>query len=78
MFWYGHGMGGWGYGLMLFNGLIIWALLVGGGVLVYRVLRRSEWSGRDGSAERTLAERYARGEIDDEEYRRRLDTLRRG
>jgi putative membrane protein len=23
-----------------------------------------------------LAERFARGEIDDEEYRRRLDTLR--
>ena len=27
-------------------------------------------------AERILAERYARGEIDDDEYRRRLDTLR--
>lgn len=26
--------------------------------------------------EQILAERYARGDIDDEEYRRRLDTLR--
>jgi putative membrane protein len=77
MFWYGHGMSGWGYGLMLFNGLVFWALLAGGGVLLYRLIRRAERSGRDDAAQRTLAERYARGEIDDEEYRRRLDTLRR-
>ncbi|WP_237323463.1 SHOCT domain-containing protein [Streptomyces sp. MOE7] len=30
----------------------------------------------DGGPEQILAERYARGEIDDEEYRRRLATLR--
>jgi len=30
------------------------------------------------SPERLLAERYARGEIDDDEFRRRLDTLRNG
>jgi putative membrane protein len=77
MFGYGH-MGGWGYGFMLANGLIFWALLVGGGVLLYRVLRRDERGGGDESAERVLAGRYARGEIDDEEYRRRLETLRRG
>ncbi|WP_369221211.1 SHOCT domain-containing protein [Streptomyces sp. R39] len=29
-----------------------------------------------GGRRRILAERYARGEIDEEEYRRRLDTLR--
>lgn len=29
-----------------------------------------------GDAERVLAERFARGEIDDDEYHRRLDTLR--
>lgn len=29
-------------------------------------------------AEQTLAERYARGEIDEDEYRRRLETLRTG
>ncbi|MFF7633405.1 SHOCT domain-containing protein [Kitasatospora sp. NPDC008050] len=29
-----------------------------------------------GEAERILGERYARGEIDEEEYRRRLSTLR--
>ncbi|MFE9423914.1 SHOCT domain-containing protein [Kitasatospora sp. NPDC006697] len=34
--------------------------------------------GRGGSAEaeRILAERYAKGELDDEEYQRRLRTLR--
>jgi hypothetical protein len=34
-------------------------------VLLYCVIRR-EGSGRDDAAERTLAERYVRGEIDDE------------
>jgi putative membrane protein len=77
MHWYNHGMNGWGYGFMLFDGLIFWVLLVAGGVLLYRVLRRDERRGQTDPAERTLAERYARGDIDDEEYRRRLDTLRR-
>jgi putative membrane protein len=75
MMWYGHGMGAWGYGLMMFSGLVFWALLAVGAVLAYRVLRRD---GRDGgeTAERILADRYARGEIDDEEYRRRMAILR--
>lgn len=72
MMWYGHGMGGWGYGLMVFNGLLFWALLVVGAVVAYRLLRRDDRE----TAERLLADRYARGEIDDEEYRRRLATLR--
>jgi putative membrane protein len=77
MYWHDHGMSGWGYGFMAFNSLIFWALLVGGGVLLYRFLRREERGRREETAERTLAERYARGEIDDEEYHRRLNTLRR-
>jgi putative membrane protein len=82
MHWYDHGMSGWGYGVMLVNGLVFWALVVAVGVLLYRVLRRGEGGGGRGGpdepARQTLAERYARGEIDDEEYRRRLETLRRG
>jgi putative membrane protein len=33
-------------------------------------------SGADSAARRILDERYARGEIDEEEYRRRRDVLR--
>ncbi|MFI6154969.1 SHOCT domain-containing protein [Kitasatospora sp. NPDC051170] len=47
--------------------------------------RRHGWTGGPGgpggavygpAAEQVLAERFARGEIDEEEYRRRLDVLR--
>jgi putative membrane protein len=34
------------------------------------------WSQGGSEAERILAERYARGELDEEEYQRRLRTLR--
>jgi putative membrane protein len=82
MYWYDHGMNGWGYAFMVLNSIVFWALLVGAGVLLYRVIRRSgpqQGTGTSGQppAEQILAERYARGEIDDEEYRQRLDTLRR-
>jgi len=39
--------------------------------------RRGWWDGRR-SGESVLAERYARGEITDDEYRTRLDVLRDG
>lgn len=75
--WYGNGMGGWGFALMMLSNLLLLALLLGAGVLVYRSLRRDDSAGRADAPQRLLAERYARGEIDDEEYRRRLETLRR-
>ncbi|MEJ3748925.1 SHOCT domain-containing protein [Actinomycetes bacterium KLBMP 9797] len=74
MYWFDHGAGGWGYAMMLFNMLIFWGLVTAAAVLLYRALRRGDDTGLD-AARRTLVERYARGEIDDEEYRRRLDTL---
>jgi putative membrane protein len=50
------------------------------GLLVYLLVRHhtdTGAAGRQGStAERLLAERLARGEIDDDEYRRRRDALR--
>lgn len=75
---YGH-MNGWGWAAMTFGWLLLLALLVLVGVLVARLGRRSPGDGQPPgrpSAEQILAERYARGEIDDEEYRRRLTTLR--
>jgi putative membrane protein len=76
MYWNGH-MSGWGYLAMGLSSVVFWALLIGGGILLYRELAsRRPPSTPDSSPERLLADRYARGEIDDDEYRRRLDTLR--
>ncbi|MFE7607042.1 SHOCT domain-containing protein [Streptomyces celluloflavus] len=88
MFWYGHAMNGWGWLGMMTGTVLLWALIIVIAVLVFRALARpgppgGEHTGRRGgpapggpTPERILAERYARGEIDDEEYRRRLATLR--
>jgi putative membrane protein len=50
---------------------LFWLLVLGGGF--YLLSRRVK---PGGGAERLLAERYARGEIDEEEYRERLSVLR--
>ncbi|GAA4544896.1 SHOCT domain-containing protein [Pseudonocardia xishanensis] len=77
--WWGGPMGGWGYALMGFGSLALWALLLIAVVVGVRAVRRD----RPAADERTspqqlLAERYARGEIDEDEYHRRLDTLTHG
>ncbi|MDN3359982.1 SHOCT domain-containing protein [Actinomadura sp. DC4] len=49
---------------------LFWLLVLGGGF--YLLSKRT----KGGGAEKVLAERYARGEIDEEEYRERLGVLR--
>lgn len=58
-------------------GLIVWAVIIGLAVwLVVRALsQRGSASG--GSAEELLRHRFANGEIDSEEYAKRLELLRR-
>jgi putative membrane protein len=73
---YGHHGGGFWLGPVF---ALFWILLIG---LVVGLLRRSgrgPWggSGGPGSAEAVLHERYARGEVDVEEYEARLEVLRR-
>lgn len=90
MYWH-DGMSGWGYGFMAISMLLFWGLVILAGVALVRYLIRADQrSGgspttptapptvpRTGSsAEDVLAERFARGEIDTEEYERRLATLR--
>jgi putative membrane protein len=79
VYWYHHGMDGWGWFTMSIGMLLFWTVLITVGVLLYRALGRG--SDRPStpaatSPERLLAERFARGEIDEEEYRRRLAVLR--
>ncbi|HYS39662.1 MAG TPA: SHOCT domain-containing protein [Pseudonocardiaceae bacterium] len=83
MFWYGTGVNGWGYALMMIGMVLFWGLVIVGIVALVRHLARSgqhttpESLGRF-APEQVLGERFARGEIDEQEYRQRLDTLRGG
>ncbi|GAA4833589.1 SHOCT domain-containing protein [Kitasatospora terrestris] len=91
MMYYDHGMNGWGFGLMMFGMLLFWGLLIAGGVALFRYLGHASQHhaapppappAPAGPArtdpEQLLAERLARGEIDPDEYRHRLETLRAG
>lgn len=88
MMWYdgGWGLGGWF--VMAISMVLFWALVIAGIVALVRYLTASQhghlsgppssgepgWGSR--RAEDLLAERFARGEIDEDEYKRRLTLLR--
>lgn len=79
MGWGYGGMNGWGYAFMGLSTLVFWGLLITVIVMVARYTGRSMRTGPASpppSAEEVLAQRYARGEIHDEEYHSRLRTLR--
>ena len=75
---HGYGYGSmWPMGAMMFGWLVLTVLAVA--VVVWAVVRFSSpgAGGHDTStARRILDERYARGELDTEEYSRRLTALR--
>ncbi|WBP91454.1 SHOCT domain-containing protein [Kitasatospora cathayae] len=88
MMWYGgSGWGGWlvmGVFMVLF-----WAVLIAGVIALVHYLTSAHRDRQPGpppppgepgrssrQAEDVLAERFARGEIDDDEYKRRLALLR--
>ena len=72
--WCGQHMGwGGGWGMMMLWWLIVLLVIAG----VVWVLVRRPGGSTPGGAEETLRERYARGEIDEEAYRRMLAELRR-
>ncbi len=75
MGWYGVGWGGWL--LMTLMMLAFWALLIFGGLAVDRSVRRDDNRSPQGraDAERLLDEWFARGEIDEDDYRHRRDVL---
>ena len=79
MGWYGDGAWGWGGWLVMtlvmvaFWGLVIWGL-----VAIFRSTSTSDRNARDRARDplEILDERFARGEIDVEEYRARQDVIR--
>jgi putative membrane protein len=78
MFWPDHDLSGWGWAAMTISMVLFWALLIAAGVLLVRTLDRSSGAAADrgrSSPDEVLAERFARGQIDEEEYRRRLSVL---
>jgi uncharacterized membrane protein len=66
--------GGWFSGLPFVGGALGVLGLVGG-LLYWALGRGDEPPESDGSAMETLQRRYARGEIDDEEFQRRRERL---
>lgn len=78
--WAGPWAGGFGFLFLLIP--LFWIAVI---VLIVTLVarrRRAWWHGSDApwrsssSAENTLAERYAQGDIDEVEYRKRLEVLR--
>lgn len=80
--WMWHDGWGWGgWALMLIAMVVVLVAILTSVVLAMRYLTRDSpsWPPRSspfGRAEDVLAERYAHGELDDDEYRRRLSVLR--
>ena len=77
---YGPWDGGWGLGMMLMM-LLFLALIVVGIVFVVRVLLRRRADGPRSGSNRALDildERFARGELDRDEYEERRRTLTEG
>jgi len=78
---YGNGMGSGGWILMTLSTVALWALLIAAVVVAVRALKPQvpgampPGSGST-AAEDVLADRFARGDIDADEYDRRLRTLR--
>lgn len=72
-YWDGHGWGGMGLGMLLF-----WSLVIGGIVMLVRCLSGAGEhgvGGRERSALDILKERYARGEIERDEFEQKKRDL---
>ncbi|MFI7413578.1 SHOCT domain-containing protein [Streptomyces sp. NPDC049627] len=82
MFWYAHGVSGWGWFGMSVGMILFWTVIIAALVLLFRAVNgpheHTHTTPAAPTPEQILGERFARGEIDEEEYRRRLDALHAG
>ena len=82
--WVGPHVGGPGFGFpFFFLGPVLWVVVIVVLALLFRRAARRRWeayggpaSGPNRSPEATLSERFANVEIDEVEYRSRLEVLR--
>ena len=84
MYWYGDHMSGWGYGLGVLSMILFWGVLITAVIILVRYISRHRRPERPAQRpaspdapvpEQVLADRFARGEIDADEYRARLEIL---
>jgi putative membrane protein len=79
MMYWGNGMGGWGMVLMTVSSLLFWGLVIAGILALVRYAGRGAQPGAPAiqgpTPQQVLAERFARGDIDEDEYTRRLHVL---
>lgn len=80
MNWYGDGMNAGGWIAMIAMMGIFWGLVIFAGVAIFRgsSVSRSGSDARDRGPLEILDERFARGEVDREEYEARKSVLRGG
>lgn len=76
MFWHDNGMSGWGYALSAVVMIAVLVLIVLAVVVVARALiGPPRPPASPDTPESVLAQRLARGEIDEDEYRRKIALL---
>lgn len=80
MFWYGNDTSVWGYALMTISMVLFWGLVIYGVIALLRYTARQDppAAATRPTAEQVLADRLARGEINEEQYLQTLETLRAG
>jgi putative membrane protein len=81
MMYWGPGMGGWGMALMIIGNLVFWGLLITVVVLLARYIRLGQTTSSppaEVSPQQIAAQRFARGEVNEDEYLRLLQVLSGG
>ncbi len=76
MMWGWYGWSWWGWLLMVMGMAVFWGLVIWAVAAIFRGPGRTWWRADRPDPEQILAERFAMGEIDEDEYLRRLQTLR--
>lgn len=80
MFWSGNDTNVWGYALMTISMVLFWGLVIYGVIALLRSTARPDLpaAATRPTPEQVLADRLARGEINEEQYLQTLETLRGG